>query len=110
MGLSIYFSLDIMAIRIIMHSMHTLISSFVPLSSMSSSTADPGISSIKRIPVKEPTWRDLHNLKEAGQSFDELIAAMIRREQDFREWKMICEIDRKGDFIPFDPDEIMKDD
>lgn len=77
---------------------------------MSSSTAQPGVASIKRIPVKEPTWRELHNLKEAGQSFDELIAAMIRREQDFRDWKMISEIDRVGEFIPFDPEEIMKDD
>jgi len=106
----VVFLMDIVVIRIIMHSMHTLISSVIPLSFMSSGTADSGIASIKRIPVKEPTWRDLHNLKEAGQSFDELIAAMIRREQDFREWKMICEIDRIGEFIPFDPEEIMQDD
>jgi predicted CopG family antitoxin len=61
-------------------------------------------SRIKRIPVKEPTWRSLHDLKEAGQSFDELIAVMIQRERDYRDWKMITEIDTNGEFVAFDPE------
>ena len=65
---------------------------------------------VKRIPVKEPTWRDLHDLKGAGQSYDDLLAGMIRRERDYREWAMIVEIDRTGEFVPFDPEEIMKGD
>ena len=65
---------------------------------------------IKRIPVKKPTWKDLHDLKEAGQSYDELLSGMIQRERDYRDWKIITEIDRDGDFVAFDPEEIMKDD
>jgi len=71
---------------------------------MSSSTRK---SQIKRIPVKEPTWRSLHNLKAAGQSFDELLAGMIQRERDYRDWKMITEIDRTGEFVEFDPEKIL---
>jgi len=78
-----------------------------PDTDMSSSEAG---NQIKRIPVKEPTWRDLHNLKEAGQSYDELLAGMIRREQDYRDWKMIAEIDETGEFVAFDPDDILQDD
>lgn len=76
---------------------------------MSSCTNEAG-NQIKRIPVKEPTWRSLHDLKEAGQSFDELLSGMIRRERDYRDWKMIAEIDSTGEFVAFDPEEIMRDD
>jgi len=67
---------------------------------MSSST-----NQIKRIPVKEPTWRSLHDLKEAGQSYDD--PDMIKREQDCRDWRMITEINRTGEFVAFDPEEIL---
>ena len=76
---------------------------------MSSRMSGPG-TTIKRIPVKETTWKNLHKLKEAGQSYDELLAAMIQREQDWRTWKMIAEIDRTGEFVVFDPDEILQED
>lgn len=66
-------------------------------------------SKIKRIPVKEPTWRRLHDLKDAGQSYDGLLAGMIQRERDYRDGKMIAEIDRTGECVAFDPDEILKD-
>ena len=62
-------------------------------------------SKIKRIPVKETTWRNLHELKEAGQSYDDLLTRMIQRD-----WKMIAEIDRTGEYVAFDPDEILKED
>ena len=78
-------------------------------SHMSSSSSEAG-NQIKRIPVKEPTWRDLHNLKEVGQSYDELLAGMIRREQDYRDWRIIAEIDETGEFVAFDPDNILQDD
>ena len=67
-------------------------------------------SKIKRIPVKETTWRNLHELKEAGQSYDDLLTRMIQHEQDWRDWKMIAEIDRTGEYVAFDPDEILKED
>ena len=36
------------------------------------------------IQVKELTWISLYELKEAGQSYDELLTAMARRERDYR--------------------------
>jgi len=77
---------------------------------MASSTGETGGSQIKRIPVKEFTWRSLHDLKEAGQSYDDLLSRMIQRERDYRDWQMIVDIDRAGEFVSFDPEEIMKDD
>ena len=77
---------------------------------MSSSTTPAGGNQIKRIPVKELTWVNLYGLKEAGQSYDELLAGMIQRERDYRDWRMITEIDRTGEFVAFDPEEIMKGD
>ena len=41
------------------------------LSFMSSGSTEIGNNQIKRISVKEPTWKELHNLKSAGQSYDE---------------------------------------
>jgi len=35
---------------------------------------------------------------------------MIRRERDYRDWKMIVEIEEAGEFVAFDPDEILRDD
>jgi len=32
------------------------------------------------------------------------------RERDYRDWKMITEIDRTGEFTAFNPDEIMNGD
>lgn len=77
---------------------------------MSSGTSETGSSQIKRIPVKEFTWRSLHDLKEAGQSYDDLLSGMIRRERDYRDWQMIADIDSTGEFVAFDPEEIMKGD
>jgi len=101
-----------MIIGALLHSMahmHILKYHTVPGTAMSSSMSGQG-TTIKRIPVKETTWRNLHELKEAGQSYDELLAGMIQREQDWRDWKMIAEIDRTGEFVAFDPDEILQED
>jgi len=52
----------------------------------------------------------LHINKQVCLSYDDLLAGMTRRERDYRDWKMITEIDRDGDFVAFDPEEIMKGD
>ncbi len=99
----------ILAHLFIMANVHTNKYQNDPQRCMSSATRDTG-SQIKRIPVKEPTWRDLHDLKEAGESYDDLLSRMIRRERDYRDWKMIVEIEEAGEFVAFDPDEILRDD
>ena len=35
----------------------------------------------KRIPVTEPTWKSLHQLRKPGQTYDELLAEMIELKQ-----------------------------
>ncbi|ABD41424.1 hypothetical protein Mhun_1699 [Methanospirillum hungatei JF-1] len=65
---------------------------------------------IKRIPIKVPTWQGLHDLKEAGQSYDNLIAGMIKREKDYRDWQMVMKIDQSGEFEPFDAEKILNGD
>lgn len=34
---------------------------------------------IKRIPVTESTWAALHGLRDPGQTYDELLAEMIKK-------------------------------
>lgn len=33
----------------------------------------------KRVPVSEPTWKELGRMKEAGQTYDELIKELIQK-------------------------------
>jgi hypothetical protein len=87
--------------------MHKYLWTAYQYTDMSSSASETGGNTIKRIPVKEPTWRSLHDLKDAGQSYDDLLSQMVRRERDYREWKMINEIDQTGEFVPFNPEKIM---
>jgi predicted CopG family antitoxin len=50
------------------------------------------MSAVKRIPVTEPVWKDLAEMRAAGQTYTDLIAEMIedrkrrRLEEDARAW------------------------
>ncbi|WP_138007883.1 hypothetical protein [Halalkalirubrum salinum] len=46
------------------------------------------MSADKRIPVTEQTRKELHDLKEPGQTYDELLQelAQQRRRQDLEQW------------------------
>jgi predicted CopG family antitoxin len=50
------------------------------------------MSAVKRIPVTEPVWRDLAEMRLAGQTYTDLLAEMIedrkkrRLEEDVRKW------------------------
>ncbi len=74
---------------------------------MSHPTSETGGNTIKYISVKESTWRALHDLKDDGQRYDDLISRIIRHERDYREGKMIGEIDSAGEFVAFEPEVIM---
>ena len=47
---------------------------------------------VKRIPVTEPVWKDLAELRSAGQTYTELLEEMIedrkkhRLDEDARKW------------------------
>jgi predicted CopG family antitoxin len=50
------------------------------------------MSAVKRIPVTEPVWKDLAEMRSAGQTYTDLLAEMIedrkrrRLEEDVRKW------------------------
>ena len=50
------------------------------------------MAAVKRIPVTEPVWKDLAEMRAAGQTYTDLIAEMIedrkrrRLEEDVRTW------------------------
>ena len=50
------------------------------------------MSAVKRIPVTEPVWKDLAELRSAGQTYSDLLAEMIedkkrrRLQEDVGKW------------------------
>jgi predicted CopG family antitoxin len=58
---------------------------------------------VKRIPVTEPVWKDLAEMRSAGQTYTDLLAEMIedrkkrRLEEDVRKWTSR----KKKDFVSF---------
>jgi len=59
------------------------------------------MSAVKRIPVTEPVWKDLAEMRSAGQTYTDLLAEMIedrkkrRLEEDVGRWS--CR--KKEDFV-----------
>lgn len=59
------------------------------------------MSAVKRIPVSEPIWKDLAEMRSAGQTYNELLADMIeerkkrRLEEDVKRWSQR----KKGDYV-----------
>jgi predicted CopG family antitoxin len=48
----------------------------------------------KRIPVRENTWRELSDIKEAGQTYDMLLQKLIEKEKKARLMRDIKRIKR----------------
>lgn len=50
------------------------------------------MTAVKRIPVTEPVWKDLSEMRAAGQTYADLLSDMIeerkkrRLEEDVKEW------------------------
>lgn len=42
------------------------------------------MSADKRIPVTEDTWKELHDLKDAGQTYDELLTELLQEHRERR--------------------------
>ncbi len=59
------------------------------------------MAAVKRIPVTEPVWKDLAEMRSAGQTYTDLLAEMIedrkkgRLEEDVRKWTSR----KKKDFV-----------
>jgi len=58
----------------------------------------------KRIPVTEERWRELHDLKGPGQTWDELIEELVEERKKQRLAEMVREKREEGEFVKVDPD------
>lgn len=59
----------------------------------------------KRIPVTEERWEELHELKGAGQTFDELLSELIEEKKKQNLAEMVREKREHGQFADVDVDE-----
>ncbi len=62
------------------------------------------MASTKRVPVSEPTWKELGKMKEAGQTYDELIKELIQEANRAELAKKVRESMEKDEdeLIPLD--------
>lgn len=56
----------------------------------------------KRIPVTEERWRELHELKGPGQTYDELLEELVAEHKKARLFRDMDHIREESDFIPLD--------
>lgn len=58
----------------------------------------------KRVPIKEPTWKKLGKMKEAGQTYDDLIKELIQEANRAKLAKKVKESKEKDEdeLIPLD--------
>jgi len=56
----------------------------------------------KRIPVTEDVWKNLSNLKEPGQTYDQLLTKMIALTRDQIILDRIDEIEKTGHYYTLD--------
>ena len=54
----------------------------------------------KRIPVTEERWHELNELKDAGQTYDELLAELIEQERKAKLFRDMEEIREQEEFEP----------
>jgi len=54
----------------------------------------------KRIPVSEPVWKDLAELRRAGQTYDDILVEMIDLQKKQRLEEDIRQSLEEGDFVP----------
>ena len=55
----------------------------------------------KRIPVTEERWRELHELKQPGQTFDELIEELLEQQKKANLFEDLEEA-REQEFVPLE--------
>lgn len=56
----------------------------------------------KRIPVTPEIWIALHDMRKAGESYDDLLRRLIADAQAYRLMRDMDEIEERGEFIPLD--------
>lgn len=63
------------------------------------------MSADKRIPVSEERWRELGEMKDAGQTYDDLLQDLIQIKKEHRLAEMVREKRETGDFVEIDTDD-----
>lgn len=56
----------------------------------------------KRIPVTERRWKELHELKEPGQTFDDLIEELVEEHKKSQLFNDMGQIREESDFESLD--------
>lgn len=56
----------------------------------------------KRIPVTEETWKELGELKGAGETYDDLLSRLVERERKRQLAEKVREAREDGDFVEVD--------
>jgi hypothetical protein len=54
----------------------------------------------KRIPVCPSTWAEIHQLRKPGQTFDDVIRDLVRRDAERRLIEETERIRKRGKFVP----------
>lgn len=66
-------------------------------------TCDKMATADKRIPVTEERWKELNDLKEPGQSYDELLEVLVEEHKKAKLMKHIEELrEEQEEFTPLD--------
>jgi len=53
----------------------------------------------KRIPVTPETWAELHQMRNPGQTFDELLQDLIKAKQELNLLKDLADLEKNGEFV-----------
>lgn len=53
----------------------------------------------KRIPVTEERWEQLHELKQPGQTYDDLVAELVEEYKKARLFRDMNRIREQSDFV-----------
>jgi len=54
----------------------------------------------KRIPVCPSTWETIHQLKKTGQTYDDFINELIRKDSETRLIEEMARIRKRGTYAP----------
>jgi predicted CopG family antitoxin len=58
------------------------------------------MTAIKRIPVSEPIWKELSEMRKAGQTYDELLAELVDRVKKARLADDIRCLEEESEYVP----------
>ena len=56
----------------------------------------------KRIPVSPGIWKEMHEIKEAGQTYDDLLEELIELKKKAQLYTHLRKIEENSEFIPLE--------